>query len=187
MKKLSVALLMSTATLHGARAAEDLTWYFDHDEGSGFLAVVAEKDANSPEPHYPFLMSCSDSDDWNMVISDVDPKELGASIAGNQQPTVSLETTKDGKTEESEAFYPDISFSQTESVWEYSTIWDLATIEHLATVDEIRVKGTGVDRVLPTKAMKKSLEDFKTFCAGLNAAAGGGGGGGGDGGDSGAP
>ncbi len=111
-------------------------------------------------------------------------RPLGETIAKNEQPTFLIATTKDGKTTESQAYYPDISYNQEEAKWEYSSTWDTTTLDHLAEVEEIRVKGTGLDNALPKTGMAEAMKGFKDFCAALDT---GGGANGGDGGDGGAP
>jgi hypothetical protein len=87
-------------------------------------------DKKSEEPHYSILITCSHEDDWAMYISDLDVKALGDMIAKNEQPTFSIASTKAGKTESSEPYYPDIGFNQAEGRWEYSTIWSTPTRWH---------------------------------------------------------
>lgn len=188
MKKLCATLLMTVLPLAGAHAAGQLEWRFDHDEGAGFLGVVNSEEADNPEPHYPFLMTCSTEDEWSIYLSDIDVKTLGETIAKNEQPTFTIVTTKDGKDTESQAYYPDISYNQEEAKWEYSTTWDTTTLEHLVGVQEIKVKGTGLDATFPKTGMDEAIKSFKDFCAALDAGGGeggDGGDGGGDGGDGG--
>jgi hypothetical protein len=187
MKKLCATLLMTVLPLAGAHAAGQLEWRFDHDEGAGFLGVVNSVEADNPKPHYPFLMTCSTEDEWSIYISDIDVKALGETIAKNEQPTFLIATTKDGKTTESQAYYPDISYNQEEAKWEYSSTWDTTTLDHLAEVEEIRVKGTGLDNALPKTGMAEAIKGFKDFCAALDTGGGGDAGGGAQGGGNGTP
>jgi hypothetical protein len=150
--------------------AGDLTWHvYSDDAQSGLLAVVDEDEIESPEPHYPFLMSCAADQEWTMFVSDIDAKRLGETIAEGDQPTFSLSATTSGKTAASGDFFPEISFSQMETVWEYSSIWDLGVLDHLLEADRVAIKGTGIDLNLPTKAMKAALAEFKAFCDKLGA------------------
>jgi hypothetical protein len=169
MKRISLALLLTAATIGNASAANDLIWVFDHDETSGYAGVIAAADKNTEEPHYSILITCSQEDDWALYISDLDVKALGDTIAKNEQPTFTIASTKAGKTESSEPYYPDVSFNQEEARWEYSTIWDIGILDHLVDADQIALKGTGVDSTLPTQAMKESLGKLKAFCGSLNA------------------
>ncbi len=185
MKKLCATLLMTVLPLAGAHAAGQLEWRFDHDEASGFLGVVDSTEAENPQPHYPFLMTCSTEDQWAIYVSDIDVKTLGETIARNGQPSFTIATTKGGKSEESQAYYPDITYNQEEAKWEYSSTWDATTLDHFAGVDEIKIKGTGLDATLPKMGMADAIKSFKDFCASLDTGGGtdGGGDGGGDGGD----
>lgn len=182
MKRISLALLLTAAAIGSASAAgeaatnppaadavKDQIWVFDHDEASGYAGVIAAADKSSEEPHYSILITCSQEDDWAMYISDLDVKALGDTIAKNQQPTFAVSSTKAGKTETSEPYFPDIAYNQEETRWEYSTIWDIGILDHLADADQMALKGTGLDVTLPTQSMKESLSKLKTFCASLNA------------------
>jgi hypothetical protein len=168
MKRIFLAIVLSVAGLGTASAAGDLIWVFDHDDTSGYAGVIAAADKNSEEPHYSMLITCSQEDDWALYISDLDVKALGDTIAKNQQPTFTISSTKAGKTETSEPYYPDVSFNQEEARWEYSTIWDIGILDHLIDADQISLKGTGLDTTLPTQSMKESLTKLKAFCASLN-------------------
>ena len=169
MNRLFLAFLLTAAGAGSASAANDLIWVFDHDEASGYAGVIAAADKNSEEPHYSILLTCSQEDDWAMYISDLDVKALGDTIGKNEQPTFTISSTKTGKTETSEPYYPDISYNQEESRWEYSTIWDIGILDHLVDADQMVVKGTGLNATLPADGMKDSLSKLKTFCASLNA------------------
>jgi hypothetical protein len=168
MKRISLALLLTAAGIGNASAAGDLIWIYDHDEASGYAGVIAAADKKSEEPHYSILITCSQEDDWAMYISDLDVKALGDTIGKNGQPTFTISSTKAGKTETSEPYYPDISYNQEESRWEYSTIWDIGILDHLIDADQMALKGTGLDAPLPTEGMKDSLSKLKAFCGSLN-------------------
>ena len=168
MNRIFLAIMLTAAGIGGASAANDLIWVFDHDDTSGYAGVIAAADKNSEEPHYSILITCSQEDDWALYISDLDVKALGDTIAKNQQPTFTISSTKAGKTETSEPYYPDISFNQEEARWEYSTIWDIGILDHLIDADQIALKGTGIDTTLPTQTMKESLTKLKGFCGSLN-------------------
>jgi len=187
MKKLCATLLLTAMPLATAHAAGQLQWRFDHDESAGFLGVTDSTQADNPEAHYSFLMTCSTEDEWAIYVSDIDVKALGDVIAQNHQPTFTIATTKDGKTEESEPYYPDISFNSEESRWEYSTPWDTTILDHLADVQSVKLKGTGLDVELPQAGLADSVKGFKTFCDTLDTGGGDGGGDGtgGEGGDGG--
>src|SRR5262249_40225060 len=115
MKRISLAVLLTAAGIGDASAANDLIWVFDHDEAAGYAGVIAAADKNSEEPHYSILITCSQEDEWAMYISDLDVKALGDTIAKNEQPTFTISSTKTGKTETSEPYYPDISYNQEEA------------------------------------------------------------------------
>jgi hypothetical protein len=168
MKRLSLAILLSAAGVGNAAAANDLVWVFDHDESAGYAGVVSAAEKSNPEPHYSFLITCSQEDDWALYISDLDVKALGDTIAKNQQPSFTITSTKAGKADTSQPYYPDISFNQEEAHWEYTTMWDIGMLDHLVGVEQVAVKGTGLDLRLPTEAMQDSLGKLKGFCASLN-------------------
>jgi hypothetical protein len=168
MKRVSLAILLIGAGIGSASAANDLIWVFDHDETSGYAAVVAAPDKDKPAPHYSFLITCSQEEDWALYISDLDVKALGDTISKNQQPSFTITSTKAGKAETSEPYYPDISFNQEETRWEYSTMWDIGMLEHLVGVEQVAVKGTGLDVTLPLDGMQETLSKLKGFCASLN-------------------
>src|SRR4029079_10678392 len=113
--------------------AGDLTWHFFKDDqgSSGVLAVLDADEIDSPEPHYPFLLSCSLDQEWTMFVSDVDAKALGETIAGGEQPTFALVLSAGGNTTNSGDYFPEISFGQMEGVWQYSTVWDLSLLDQL--------------------------------------------------------
>ena len=169
MKRVSLAILLTAGGIGGASAASDLTWVFDHDETAGYAGVVSAADKDKPEPHYALIITCSADDDWALYISDLDVKALGDTIAKNQQPSFTITSTKAGKPETSEPYYPDISFNQQEARWEYQTMWDIGMLEHLVGADQVSVKGIGLDVALPTAAMQDSLAKLKGFCTSLNA------------------
>jgi hypothetical protein len=169
MKKVSLAILLASSNIGSASAANDLTWVFDHDEAAGYAGVVSAAEKDKPEPHYSFLITCSAEDDWGLYISDLDVRALGDTIAKNQQPSFTITSTKAGKPETSEPYYPDISFNQQEARWEFQTMWDIGMLEHLVGADQVSVKGVGLDMALPTQAMQDSLGKLKAFCTTLNA------------------
>jgi hypothetical protein len=171
MKRLAIAAALGTLFAVPAAAEEqNLIWYYFHDDQapSAFLAVVAEGEEDSPEPHYPLLLTCSLDDEWNMIVSDVDPKVLGTTIANGEQPTFALVTDKDKSAEDSGEYFPVISFSEMEGLWEYSSIWDLGALDHLVAAETVSIKGTGIERALPQKALKETVTQFKAFCEHLD-------------------
>jgi hypothetical protein len=169
MTRASLAILLMAGGITSASAASDLTWVFDHDEAAGYAGVVSAADKNNPEPHYPLLITCSAEDDWALYISDLDVKALGDTIAKNQQPSFTITSTKAGKSETSEPYYPDISFNQQEARWEYQMMWDIGMLDHLLGADQVSVKGVGLNLTLPSEAMRDSLGKLKGFCTSLNA------------------
>lgn len=175
MKRLCATLLLTALPL-AAHAAGPLQWRFDHDESAGFLGVTDSAQADNPEAHYSFLMTCSTEDEWAIYVSDIDVKALGDVIAKNQQPTFTIATTKDGKSEESEPYYPDISFNSEESRWEYSTPWDTTILDHFMGVQSVKLKGTGLDVELPQTGLADAVKGFKAFCDTLDTGGGEGGG-----------
>ncbi|HZP20893.1 MAG TPA: hypothetical protein VFB16_11890 [Bauldia sp.] len=164
-------LLSAIVALAGGPAfAGELTWHFYKDDpNAGALAVVDSDEIESPEPHYPFLLSCSADQEWSMYVSDIDHKELGETIARGDQPTFAIAATTAGKEEKSGEFFPEIAFGQMEGVWEYSSIWDLGLLDHLAGADSIAIRGTGISVALPVKEMKASIAAFKDFCGAVGA------------------
>ncbi|MBN8996478.1 MAG: hypothetical protein J0H94_14755 [Rhizobiales bacterium] len=181
MKKLYATLLLTVLPLATAHAAGPMQWRFDHDDSAGFLGVTDSTQADNPEAHYTYLMTCSTEDEWAIYVSDIDVKALGEVIAQNQQPTFTIATTVNGKSEESEPYYPDISYNQEESRWEYSSAWDTTILDHLAGAQSIRLKGTGLDIELPQTGLADSLKGFKQFCDTLDTGGGEGEGTGGEG------
>jgi len=181
MKKLTATLLLTVLPLCGAHAAGQMQWRFDHDDSAGFLGVTDSTQADNPEAHYSYLMTCSTEDEWAIYVSDIDVKALGDVIAKNQQPTFTIATTVNGKAEESEPYYPDISYNQEESRWEYSSAWDTTILDHLAGAQSIKLKGTGLDVDLPQTGLADALKGFKQFCDALDTGGGGGEGTGGEG------
>ena len=169
MRKISLALATSVAAVGPAAAqTPSMTWYVYTDETpSAFLAVLAEGEIDSPEPHYPFLMTCAPDQEWMMMVSNIDAKQLGTTIANGEQPIFSLVVSTPSGKEERSDYYPDMSFSQMAGLWEYSTIWDLGALDHLVAAKEIRIRGTGIDMALPTKAMTELLKQFKSSCEGM--------------------
>ena len=139
MKRVSLAVLLTAAGIGSAAAANDLIWVFDHDETAGYAGVVSAADKNNPAPHYSFLITCSQEDDWALYISDLDVKALGDTIGKNQQPSFTITSIKAGTAETSEPYYPDISFNQEETRWEYSTAWDISMFDHLVGVEQVAV------------------------------------------------
>jgi hypothetical protein len=170
MKRIGLAILISAVGIGSAAAAGDLTWVFNHDDTAGYAGVVATADKDKEEPHYSFLLSCSQEDDWALYLSDLDVKALGDTIAKNEQPSFTLVSTKGGKSETSDPYYPELSYNQEEARWEYSADWDTDMLAKLVGADRLAIKGTGVDLPLPTQAMQDSLGKLKAFCDKLNSA-----------------
>jgi hypothetical protein len=156
-----------------AASAEDTanyTWKaYGGDGASASVMVVDKKEADNPEAHYKFFLSCMAAEPWMMNISDINAKELGKTIEDGGRPTFSL--LLDGKSEGAGdgGFTPDLVYYQMDNVWEFSTNWELPLLDTVGAAQEIAIKGTGVDIKLPTDGMKAALTQFKTDCQALQA------------------
>jgi hypothetical protein len=153
-----------------AEDAKVYTWKaFGGDGASASVMVVDKKEADDPEAHYKFFLSCMAAEPWMMNISDIDAKELGKTISDGGRPTFSL--MLDGKAAGGDdgGYTPDVVYNQMDKVWEYSTNWELPLLDTVSTAKEIAVKGTGIDIKLPTDGMKEALTQFKTDCEALQA------------------
>ncbi len=143
--------------------AADLVWQFNQDEESAFLGVV-DSTAKEGDESYPFYMSCAATGDETTVISNVDPKELGASIAKNVVPAVSY--LLDGQQQDDTGgVVADIRFDEMSHSWQY--LISGADYDLLLTAKSVRLKGVGVDLQLPEKDMAASLQKLKDACDGL--------------------
>lgn len=167
------ALALPLLALPAAGFAADLkdyTWKaYGGDGDSASVMVVAKSNADNPEAHYAFFLSCVATDQWMMNVSDVDAKALGTAIADGKQPTFGLVIDDKPQPNEDGDFYPDIVFNQADNVWEYSTTWDISLLDDLMKAKKIALRGTGVDVALPTDGMTGALQDFKGFCDALQA------------------
>ena len=148
--------------LNPAQAAE-LIWQFGQDNESAFLGA-ADSAAKAGDENYPFYMSCAATGDETTVISNVDAKALGASIAKGDVPSVSY--LLDGQPQDDTGgAVADIRFDEMSHSWQY--IIAGADYDLLLTATTIRVKGIGVDLQLPDKDLAASLQKLKAACDGL--------------------
>jgi hypothetical protein len=144
------------------------TWRaYGGDGASASILVVNKDEADNPEAHYVFFMSCTAVEPWMMNASDIDAKVLGTTIADGGQPSFGLVIDGKADVDSGGGYFPDIIFNQLDGVWEYSTNWDLGLLETLLAAKEIGVKGTGINRKLPTDGMDAALAKFKTDCEAL--------------------
>ncbi len=154
---------MAALVLGGLNPAHagDLIWQFSQDEESAFLGVVDSAAKQSDEQDYPFYMSCAGTGDETTVISNVDAKALGTSIAKGEVPSVSY--LLDGQEQDnSGGEVADIRFDEMSGSWQYLIAG--ADYDLLLTAKTVRVKGVGVDLQLPEKDMADSLQKLKTAC-----------------------
>jgi len=140
--------------------AADLTWQFSQDDESAFLGVV-DSAAKEDDQTYPFYMSCAGTGDETTVISNVDPKALGASIAKGEVPSISY--LLDGQQQDdSGGTVADIRFDEMSGSWQYLIAG--ADYDLLLTAKDVRIKGVGVDLHLPQKDLVESLQKLKSAC-----------------------
>jgi hypothetical protein len=166
----SAAALLAPSAVSAEDAGAVYTWKaYGGDGASASVMVVDKKEAEDPEAHYKFFLSCMAAEPWMMNVSDINAKELGKAIEDGGRPTFSL--MLDGKAEGGDdgGFTPDIVFNQMDGVWEFSTNWELPLLDTVGAAKEIAVKGTGVDIKLPTDGMKEALTQFKADCEALQA------------------
>ncbi len=149
-------------------SAANATWRaYGGDGTSASILVVNKDEADNPEAHYVFFMSCTAVEPWMVNVSDIDAKVLGTTIAEGGQPSFGLVIDGKADVDNGGGYFPDIIFNQLDGAWEYSTNWDLGLLETLLGASEIGVKGTGIDRALPTDGMPAALAKFKTDCEAL--------------------
>lgn len=173
MKSIVVAAAVAAfggAMLGSAGARADDIWHlYNSDEPTAFLAVVESDTVDEPENHYPFSMACSAYGEWLMVVSDVDARALGESIASGGLPAFSF--VLDGVGGEGDGdYYPSINFGEMEGVWEYSIIWGFGLLDQLASANDIKLTGVGVDMTLPSEGKAEAFEAFKAACDGIESA-----------------
>ncbi len=143
--------------------AANLVWQFGQDEELAFLGVT-DSAAKEGDQTYPFYMSCAATGDQTTVISNVDAKALGESIAKGDVPSVSF--LLDGQEEDdSGGTVADIRFDEVSSSWQY--IIAGADYDLLLTAQAVKVKGVGVDLELPQKDFAASLQQLKDACDAL--------------------
>ena len=148
--------------LNPAHAA-NLVWQFSQDDESAFLGVV-DSAAKEGDESYPFYMSCAATGDETTVISNVDPKALGESIAKNEVPAISY--LLDGQQQDDTGgVVADIRFDEMSGSWQYLIAG--ADYDLLLTAKTVRIKGVGVDLALPEQDMTASLQKLKDACDGL--------------------
>ncbi len=143
--------------------AANLVWQFSQDDESAFVGVT-DAAAKEDNQNYPFYMSCAATGDETTVISNVDPKALGAAIAAGQVPSISY--LLDGQEQDnSGGEVADIRFDEMSGSWQYLIAG--ADYDLLLTAKEVRVKGVGVDLQLPREKLTESLQQLKDACDGL--------------------
>ncbi len=143
--------------------AGDLAWQFSQDDELAFLGVT-DPTAGEDNQTYPFYMSCAVTGDETTVISDVDAKALGASIAKGEVPSITF--ILDGKPQDGGAVpVDDIRFDEMAKAWQYMIAG--ADYDTLLTAKDIKIKGAGVDMQLPQKDMVASLQQLKDACDAL--------------------
>ncbi len=148
--------------LNPAYAAE-LTWQFSQDDESAFLGAV-DSAAKQGDESYLFYMSCAATGDETTVISNVDPKALGESIAKGGVPSVSY--LLDGQPQDDAGgAVADIRFDEMSGSWQYMIAG--ADYDLMLTAKTIKVEGVGVDLQLPDKDLNASLQKLKAACDGL--------------------
>jgi hypothetical protein len=157
----SVSALALIAANHAHAAS--LAWQFTQDEESAFLGLVDPADKDKDEADYPFYMSCASTGDETTVVSDIDAKALGESIAKGDVPTFSY--VLDGQPDEEGGQVADIRFDEMGGVWQY--IVNGADYDTLLTAKTIKITGVGVDLDLPQADLAKSLQQFKDACDNL--------------------
>ncbi len=109
-------------------------------------------------------MSCAATGDQTTVVSNVDAKALGASIAKGEVPAVSY--LLDGQQQDDTGgVVADIRFDEMSGSWQYLIAG--ADYDLLLTAKDVRVKGVGVDLQLPEKDLAASLQKLKDACDGL--------------------
>ena len=144
--------------------AANLVWQFSHDEESAFLGVVDSANKDNNDADFPFYMSCAATGDETTVVSDLDAKAVGASIAKGDVPSFSY--LLDGeKQDDSGSEVADIRFDEMGGVWQY--IVNGADYDLLLTASKIRIAGVGIDLTLPQTDMTSSLQSFKDACDAL--------------------
>ncbi len=150
MKAAFAALIGVFAPFGATASAADVWHLYSEDPSFAFLAVVDETEVDEAEAYYPFSMDCSDSKDWTIDVAGLDHVKLGEAIARGEPPAFSI--LFDGKADETYGqFYPDLNFGEMWGEWEYVSTWPSAILDLFLAANEIRVKGPGVDMVLPSQ------------------------------------
>ncbi len=141
--------------------AGNMVWQFSQDEESAFLGVVDSTAKEGDENDYPFYMSCAATGDETTVISDVNAKALGESIAKGDVPSITY--LLDGQQQDdSGGEVADIRFDEMSGSWQYLIAG--ADYDLLLTAKNVRVTGVGVDVQLPEKDLAASLQKLKAAC-----------------------
>jgi hypothetical protein len=159
-----VAAILPIWAAH-AEEAKNYVWHVYHGaDPAASLAVVDKAEVDADEAYWPFFIQCSIDEPWTMTVAGVDAKTLGAAIAAGTP--VDFAFIIDGKSGEGDAggYFPELSFSQMDSEWDYSVEWDLSMLNRLLTAKTLAVKGTGVDKPLPSEGMAAALTEFKGLC-----------------------
>jgi hypothetical protein len=149
-----------------AEEAKNYVWHVYHGEDpAASLAVVDKAEVDADEAYWPFFIQCSVDEPWTMTVAGVDAKALGAAIAAGTP--VDFAFIIDGKSDAGDTggYFPELSFSQMDGEWDYSVEWDLSVLNRLLAAKTLAIKGTGVDKALPTEGMAEALNAFKGLCA----------------------
>ena len=147
--------------------AADIWHVFSADASFAFLAVVDEAEVDEAEAYYPFSMDCSTDRDWTMRVGGLDHVALGEAIAGNEPPVFTLvfDGTEDRFFSQ---YFPDLDFGEMWGEWEYVARWSPGVLDLMLAAKETRVKGPGVDAVLPGGGAE-AIGAFKVACETIEA------------------
>lgn len=151
-------------------SAADIWHYYPGDGSFAFLAVVDETAVEEAEAYYPFTMDCATDRDWTMRITGLDNVALGDAIANGERPVFTL--LFDGSEDDFFSQYlPQLDFGEMWGEWEYATNWSPGVLDRMLAAKETRVRGPGVDMVLPAGGAE-AIGAFKAACEKIDAARG---------------
>jgi hypothetical protein len=145
--------------------AHNYIWHVYHDdEPTASLAMVDQAEVDAEDAYWPFFMRCSLGEPWTAVISGIDAKELGNAIATHQP--VGFSFVVDGKTSDDEGgrYVPELSFSQLDGEWNYLIEWDFTLLNRLARANTLAIRGTGLDKSLPSEGLAAAFTWFEKVC-----------------------
>lgn len=161
------SMTIAAILIAGPAAAADVWTVYDFDGGGGTLAALAAEEADSPEPHWRFAMTCRPNADWDMAVTAVDPAALSGAIAKGEEVQFSVIANGDENNVPAYGYYPNIAFDQMFGEWGYSVPFGMNQIEDLATARSLEVKGVGVAFSLPGDGLADAFAEFQTLCAAL--------------------